>query len=313
MRLGLIVTEYDVEGGTPAIGPSVADLARRAEAVGFASFWATDHLFQAEWGESGRSASDPMLDAYGVLNFVAGLTERMTLGAMVSPVGFRQPGLLAKMVTTLDVLSGGRAMLGLGAGWYEREHVGLGLPFPPLAERFERLEETLRIVHQMWSDDDGPFAGTHFQLAETLNRPQPISRSHPPILVGGAGERKTLRLVAQYADACNLYPTPDLPHKLDVLREHCEASGRVYDAIEKTVQLHAPVSADGAGETQSPDEFLDTLHNMAGLGIDHAVLIIPGMHRPGLLELFGERIVPEATRIAVAGRLAADHGDRSPD
>ena len=176
-----------------------------------------------------------MLEAYTTLGFLAAHTERVKLLTVVTAVVYREPGLLAKIVTTLDVLSGGRAMLGIGAAWNEEESRGLGLFFPPTAERFERLEEALQICLQMWSDDDGPYEGKHYQLERTLNSPQPLSRPHPPILIGGAGERKTLRLVAQYADACNIFARPELAHKLDVLREHCEREGRDYDEIEKTV------------------------------------------------------------------------------
>ena len=302
MRLDVMLTEYGFPGGVPAIGPAIADVARRADSAGFGSVWVTDHLFQSEWPGSGRSATDPMLEAYSTLAFIAAATERIGLGAMVTPVTFRQPGLLAKTVTTLDVLSGGRATLGIGAGWDEREHVGLGVPFPPLAERFERLEETLRIVRQMWSDDDGPFEGMHYQLAETIGEPRPISRPHPPIVVGGGGEKKTLRLVAQYADACNLYPTLELPHKLDVLRRHCAHMGRNYDEIERTVQLWGNVATDGAEGSQSPEQLLATLAELAGQGIDRAILIVPERAMAATVDLIGERVLPEAAGLTTAGR-----------
>src|ERR1700722_2202165 len=178
--------------------------------------------------ENFSTAQDPMLEGYTSLGFLAAKTERIKLGRLGTGVSYRPPGLLAKIVTTLDVVSGGRAQLGIGAAWYEREHLGLGVPFPPLGERFERLEEALRICLQMWSDDDGPFEGTHYQLAETLCSPAPVSSPRPRILIGGGGERKTLRLVAGYADACNLFATSPagVKHKLDVLAEHCEAAGR---------------------------------------------------------------------------------------
>lgn len=296
----MIVTEYGDPATTATLGPRLADLARRAEAAGFASFVVTDHLFQAEWPGAPRTVRDPMLECYGVLSFVAGATTTMRLGAMVSPVTFREPGLLAKQVTTLDVLSGGRAMLGIGAGWYEREHAGLGIPYGPLAERFERLEEAVRIVRQMWSDDDGPFAGQHYHLAETIGEPRPISRPHPPILIGGAGERKTLRLVARYADACNLYDTPELSHKLDVLRAHCEALGRDPAELTRTVQLHAPVPA--TGDDAAAATLVDKLRGMAALGIDEAILIIPQLWAPGVIERFGREIVPAAAGMVVVGR-----------
>ena len=302
MRLDVMLTEYGFPGGGAATGPAIADVARRADAGGFGSVWVTDHLFQSEWPGSGRLASDPMLEAYTTLAFAAGHTERVRLGAMVSPVTFRQPGVLAKIVTTLDVLSGGRAALGIGAGWDEREHRGLGIPFPPLAERFQRLEETLRIVRQMWSDEDGPFDGEHYRLEETICEPRPISQPHPPIVVGGGGERKTLRLVARYADACNLYPTPELPRKLEVLRGHCADVGRDYDDIERTVQLFGNVSTGGTDGTQTPDQLLDTLADLAGNGIDRAILILPGPAMAATVDLLGERVLPAAAGLVTAGR-----------
>ena len=300
MRLGMIVTEYGDPAATATLGPRLADLARRVETAGFASLLVTDHLFQAEWPGAPRTVRDPMLECYGVLGFVAGATATMRLGAMVSPVTFREPGLLAKQVTTLDVLSGGRAMLGIGAGWYEREHVGLGIPYPSLAERFERLEEAVRIIRQMWSDDDGPFAGQHYQLTETIGKPRPLSRPAPPIVIGGAGERKTLRLVAQYADATNLYDTPELAHKLDVLRRHCDDLDRDPAEITRTVQMHAPIPS--IGDDAAVVALLDRLRGMAALGIDEAILIIPGMWSPGVIERLGQEIVPVAGEMAAAGR-----------
>ena len=299
MRIGIQVSRFNYPGGTVTIGPTFADLARRSDAAGFASFWVMDHFFQME---RVAPAEDPMLEGYTALGFAAGVTERLKLGTMVTGVTYRYPGLLAKTVTTLDVLSGGRAYLGIGAAWYEREHLGLGVPYPPLKERFERLEEALRIVRQMWSDNDGPYQGTHYQLAETLNHPQAISQPHPPILIGGSGERKTLRLVAQYADACNLFASPELAHKIDVLKGHCETVGRDYAEIEKTTLIGIPLTTDGANGTQTPDQALETLRGLASLGIDQAILGIPNMTDPGVLELFGRAIIPAAGEIAVAGR-----------
>src|SRR5580700_10108993 len=228
MELDLHVSRFDWAGGPAGIGPGVADLAQRAEAIGVRTLSFMDHFFQMD---AMAPAEDPMLEGYTALGFVAGKTDRLRLRLLVGGVTYRYPGLLAKTVTTLDVLSGGRAKLGLGAAWYEREHKGLGVPFPPISERFERLEETLQICHQMWSDDDGPFVGTHYQLAETICSPRPIQQPGPKILVGGSGERKTLRLVAQYADACNIFAvSPEVvAHKLKVLARHCDAEGRNPD------------------------------------------------------------------------------------
>src|SRR4051794_38842856 len=232
MDLDLHVWRFDWAGGPSAIGPAVGDLAQRAEAIGVRKLSFMDHFFQME-----RVAppEDPMLEGYTALGFVAGRTQRLRLRLLVTGVTYRHPGLLAKSVTTLDVLSGGRAELGIGAAWYEREHRGLGVPFPPLAERFELLDETLQIAKQMWSGGAGPYRGKHFTLDEAMCRPLPVSRPHPPILVAGGGEKKTLRLVAKYADACNLFGDADaVRHKLDVLKRHCEEVGRDYAEIEKT-------------------------------------------------------------------------------
>jgi len=242
-----------------------------------------DHYFQME---QAASADEPMLEGYTTLGYVAAKTERMTLGLLVTGVMYRYPGLLAKIVTTLDVLSGGRARLGIGASWYEREQLGLGVPVVPVAERFERLEETLRICLQMWSDNNGPFHGRHYQLAETLCVPAPISRPHPPILVGGGGEKKTLLLAARYADACNLFGTSpaDVAHKLDVLRSHCDAEGRDYDSIEKTVLAVRPVLAD-------VDAFIAAAGEYAALGVTE-VQTMPDRHPVEFAEQIAERVLP---------------------
>jgi F420-dependent oxidoreductase-like protein len=235
MDLDLHVWRFDWAGTPASTGPAVGALAQRAEAIGVRALSFMDHFFQME---ARAPAEDPMLEGYTALAFVAGRTERLRLRLLVTGVTYRHPGLLAKTVTTLDVLSGGRAELGIGAAWYEREHRGLGVPFPPLSERFERLEETLQICLQMWSDDDGPYEGRHHQLAETLCRPMPVSSPRPRIMVGGSGERKTLRLVAQYADACNIFGDPDVvAAKVDVLRRHCDDLGRDPGEIEVTALL----------------------------------------------------------------------------
>jgi F420-dependent oxidoreductase-like protein len=235
MNLDLHCWRFDWAGSPDRIGPGVADLARRSEALGVRTLSFMDHWFQME---RVAPATDPMLEGYSALGFVAGCTETLRLRLLVTGVTYRHPGLLAKTVTTVDVLSVGRAELGIGAAWYDREHDALGVPFPPLAERFERLEEALQICLQMWSDDDGPYEGTHYQLAETLCRPEPVSAPHPRILIGGSGERKTLRLVAQYADACNIMGEPDvIRHKVDVLHRHCADVGRDPSEIEVSVMF----------------------------------------------------------------------------
>jgi F420-dependent oxidoreductase-like protein len=265
IKLGVSCTSFTWNGGDVAIRDKFAAAARGAEERGLHSFWVMDHLWQIEGlGEP----EEPMLESYTALAYAAALTERVTLGTLVTGVPYRPPGLLVKEVTTLDVLSGGRAVLGIGAGWNHEEARGLGLPFPPRAERFGMLEEVLRIARQMWDGDQAPVRGRHFELDRPLNSPASISRPHPLILVGGNGERKTLRLVAQYADACNLFEGVDVPHKLKVLREHCEAVGRSYEAIEKT--LHFRIK-DG----EDPDDTFERCAAWAADGIEHVIAGVP--------------------------------------
>ena len=301
MQIGVQVNQFRPPGGAAAIGPWLAATARRAEDVGFASLWVMDHFFQIP---PIGAAEEPMLEGYSALAYAAAVTERIKLGTMVTGVTYRHPGILVKTVTTLDVLSGGRAYFGIGAGWFEREHAGLGVPFPPVAERFERLEETLQIAHQMWSGDVAPFAGKHYQLAETLGNPPPLSQPHPPVLIGGGGERKTLRLVARYADACNLFAfdLEQVRHKLDVLREHCETEGRPYDAIEKTTIGLPVVSRGGREGTITPEAAIERLGELAALGIDHHLIGMPTDQES--FELLATEVVPQAAKISVAGRLA---------
>ena len=259
MNIDLHVTRFDWAAGTgPAgIAPGVTRLARTTEALGIRALSFMDHFFQMD---AMAPAEDPMLEGYTALGFVAGVTTKLRLRLLVTGVTYRHPGLLAKIVTTLDVLSGGRAELGIGAAWYEREHKGLGLPFPPMSERFERLEECLQICLQMWSADNGAFAGKHYQLAETLCAPAPVSLPRPRIMIGGGGERKTLRLVAQYADACNFFGTPEtVAHKIEVLRGHCDAVGRDIGEIEVTALLQV-------SEDWTPDDVLRTAEAYAAVG-----------------------------------------------
>ena len=289
MKLGLHYWTYSTPADPAAIAPTLAETARIAEQAGISSFTVMDHFFQMD---GVAPAEEPMLEGYTTLGFLAGRTERMTLGLLVTGVMYRYPGVLAKTVTTLDVLSGGRARLGLGASWYEREQRGLGVPVVPVRERFERLEETLQICLQMWSDDNGPYTGRHYQLTETLCMPAPLTRPRPPIMIGGAGERRTLLLVARYADACNLFGAgvPEVARKLDVLRGHCEAEGRDYDRIEKTVLYVRPVLSD-------VDAFLADAAGYAGLGITE-LQVMPDRHPVHFAEQLAEAVVPRATAVA---------------
>jgi len=292
MKIGLQVPSFSWPGGAAEIGAKFSEIARAADDAGFASFWVMDHFFQIP---PVGPAEQEMLESYAALSFAAAVTRRVSLGAMVTGVTYRNPGVLLKTATTLDVLSAGRAYLGIGAAWFEREHKGLGVLFPPLGERFERLEEALRIAQQMWSPENGPFQGKYYRLAETLCSPAPISRPHPRILIGGQGEKKTLRLVARYADACNLFEFlgPDtLARKLDVLRRHCDTEKRDFASIEKTT-LGTVTLAPGK---QSAADVIASCRTLAGLGFDQAIFNLPNVHELAPLEIFAKEIIP-----AVAG------------
>ena len=266
MDLGFHIPVFDIDGGPTAIAGELAAVGKAAEEAGATWLSFMDHFFQIE--PTGLPAEANMLEGYTSLGYLAAHTTSVDLGLLVTGVTYRHPGLLAKIVTTLDILSGGRAVLGIGAAWFEREHLGLGVPYPPLAERFERLEETLQICNQMWDPaDNGPFQGTHYQLAETLCSPQPINR--PKVSIGGGGERKTLRLVAQYGDACNLFGSSpdDVARKLEVLRRHCDELGRDYDTIRKTILANNP-----RPEPDTLDDFVTHMADYAELGIDTAII-----------------------------------------
>jgi F420-dependent oxidoreductase-like protein len=295
MKLGVHLVNFDLPGGPATIGPVLAATGRAAEEAGLDNLSFMDHYFQLEFL---ASAEDPMLEGYTALGFLAAHTSTVELQLLMTGVTYRHPGLLAKIVSTLDVLSGGRAALGIGAAWYEREHRALGVPFPPLAERFERLEETLQVVRQMWSEDNGPFDGKHYRLAETISSPQPLRQPHPPIMVGGGGEKKTLRLVAQYADACNVFAGPgggpdEVAHKLAVLHEWCEQVGRPYDEIRRTVLYNGSVGQDPAGTAS----FVEEMRTLADVGVDE-VHVMPLHGDPvAFVRSLGEHVVPRLSRI----------------
>jgi F420-dependent oxidoreductase-like protein len=265
MDVGIHVPIFDIDGGTTAIAGELARLGAAVEASGANWLSFMDHFFQIE--PTGLPAESNMLEGYTTLGYLAAHTSTVSLGLLVTGVTYRHPGILAKTVTTLDVLSGGRAVLGIGAAWFEREHHGLGVPYPPLAERFERLEEALQICNQMWDpDNNGPYEGKHYQLEETLCSPQPINR--PKVMIGGSGERKTLRLVAQYGDACNLFASSpeEVEHKLNVLRRHCDDVGRDYDEIRKTVMANNPRHT-----RETRNEFVAQMADYAKLGVQTAI------------------------------------------
>jgi F420-dependent oxidoreductase-like protein len=287
VKLGLHISNFTWPEGAPRLGAVLADIASSADEAGFERISVMDHLWQiAVIGPPEHE----MLEAYTALGFVAANTKRAKLLTLVTGVTYRVPGLLAKAVTTLDVLSGGRAMLGLGAAWNEAESKGLGLFFPSTAERFERLEEALRICLQMFHGDETPFHGKHYQLDRPLNSPAPLSKPHPPILIGGGGEKKTLRLVAQYADGCNLFPGPDVQHKLDVLKQHCDTVGRDYDDIEKTVLFNFDLGEKG----EHVADTIAGLRRVAGLGFTVAHGGLRNAWDTTQFELFQKEIIPAA-------------------
>ncbi len=292
MKIGLQVADFTWPGAPASIGPVFGRIAREADEAGLASLWVMDHFFQIS---SIGPPEHEMLEGYSALAFAAGVTRQITLGTMVTGVTYRHPGLLVKTVTTLDVLSGGRAWLGIGAAWNEEEHRGLGVPYPGTSERFERLEETLRLAHQMWTGDERAFSGRHYQLERPLNSPPALSSPHPRILIGGGGEKKTLRLVAQYADACNIFDMgPEAVRaKYDVIREHCAAVGRDPAEIEHTVLSRADL------RTESVDQIIDRLGRLAAIGTDHVILGLADVHEEGLLAPLPE-LVRQAAQIPVA-------------
>ena len=284
MRISLTVTNFSWPHGPARLADELAAIARQADDGGLDTLWVSDHLLQ---GEPGTDPMQEMLEAYTTLGYLAGRTRRIRLGAMVSPVTFRAPALLVKAVTTLDVLSGGRAWLGLGAGYHQGEAEMMGLFLPRTGERLDRMEEALRLALQMWAGDDTAFTGEHYRATKPLNSPLPLTRPHPPILVGGAGEKRTLSAVARYADACNVFDIPDggitIRHKLDVLEAHCAALGRPYETIEKTVSTRL-------GSTDSAASFVDRCGRFGELGIDHAVVLTTGPWTPDAVERLVEAV-----------------------
>ncbi len=290
MRLALHLAHTNWELPPERLGPTLAEV---ADAVGFDAISVSDHLWLHPiiGGPYG-----PQLEAYTTLGFLAAHTRRARLLTLVTAASYRQAGLLAKMVTTLDVLSGGRAMLGIGVGDYPEEAEGLGLPYPPLGERFDLLEETVQACLRMWAGERGDeelLHGTHVQLERVLNLPQSLSRPHPPILIAGSGERRTLPLVARYADACNLRPSPEIPRKLELLRRLCEREGRDYEAIEKT----APFGFDVGPRGETVDELIGQLRWLNGMGIETVFGWVVGVERIAPLEIMGREVIPAVAEL----------------
>jgi F420-dependent oxidoreductase-like protein len=290
MQIGLQIPSF-TWGEDAEIGPTLAKIAETADANGFHSLWLMDHFFQIPGVGDHRQ---PMLEAYTALGFVAGRTERIGLGTLVTGVTYRYPGILAKTVTTLDVLSGGRAWLGIGAAWNQHEHEGLGVPFPPVKERFQDLEDAIHIALQMWSDEDGAFEGKRHHLAETVNQPQSLQRPRPRILIGGSGEKVTLRLVARYADACNLFGDAEtVRRRLGILREHCERESRDYDAIWKTAYYRLDAGREGVRVPQ----MLDEIAAMADAGAQGLIGGCRGVQYLEPLEIIGREVIPKVASL----------------
>jgi len=309
MKIGLQIYHFDWPGSPRNIGKKLAEIARIADSAGFYSLWVMDHFFQVGQGYGPLEA--PMLEGYSAISYLAAVTQQIKVGLMVTGNFYRHPGILIKTVTTLDILSGGRAYLGIGAGWYEREAKGLGVPFPPVRERVERLEETLQIAKHMWRGDQSPFKGRYYQLDEPINNPQPLSQPHPPILIGGEGEKKMLRLVAKYGDACNFQlGTPlkqyaswlreryqnrkeDLTRKLDKLKEHCNKVGRSYDDIERTVLGTIKLTPDA----MSAEELVEICRELAEMGFQHVIFNMPNVHEIKPVKIIGQEVIPQVADI----------------
>ena len=292
MKLGLHIPSTSWDGGAERLGSKLAEVVEAAESAGFETIDVADHLWQHP-NMGGPEAGQ--IEAYTTLGFIAAHTRRVRLLALATAVSYRHAGLLAKMVTTLDVLSGGRAMLGIGAGDYPEEAQGLGLPFPSLGDRFDLLEETVQACLRMWEGKSGgqPFTGNHIRIERPLNLPQSLSHPHPPILIAGSGERRTLPLVARFADACNLRPSPEIPRQLELLRRLCDEAGRDYDAIEKTVPFGFDVGADGS----KVGEVIDKLRWLAGMGTQSVFGWVVGVDQITPLEVMRREVIPAAAEL----------------
>jgi F420-dependent oxidoreductase-like protein len=292
MHIGLQIPSFKYPGGTGAIRPKLKEIVTTAEASGFYSLWVMDHYYQIK-GLFGEAYTDPMLESYTTLGYFAGLTDKAYLGVLVTGVIYRHPAVLMKMVNTLDILSGGRAYLGIGAAWYEDEAKGWGIPYPPTAERFELLEDNLKLAHALWASDETAFEGKYVSAPAITNNPRPLSRPHPRIMVGGTGPKKTLRMVAQYADACNIgdwVGAENMQKAIDDLKQHCESLGRDYNTIEKTALCTVNLSG---GDTV--DSTIVRLKAMSAMGFTHAIFNMPDVQAITPLETFAKEIIPAAS------------------
>ena len=294
MHVGLQIPSFKYPGGTAAIRPKLKEIVTTAESAGFYSLWVMDHYYQIK-GLFGEAYTDPMLESYTTLGYFAGLTEKAYLGVLVTGIIYRHPSVLLKTVNTLDIVSGGRAYLGIGAAWYEDEARGLGIPYPDTAERFERLEENLQLAKALWAGDEAAYTGTHYAAPAITNNPRPLSQPHPRIMVGGTGPNKTLRMVAQYADACNIgdwVGDEKMQQSLDRLKEHCDALGRDYNTIEKTSLCTINLSG-----TDTVASIVDRIKQLAGMGFSHAIFNMPGVYTITPLETFAREIIPAVAHL----------------
>jgi F420-dependent oxidoreductase-like protein len=294
MHIGLQIPSFKYPGGTIAIRPRLKEIVTTAEEAGFYSLWVMDHYYQIK-GLFGEAYTDPMLEAYTTLGYFAGLTEKAYLGVLVTGVIYRHPSVLLKMVNTLDILSGGRAYLGIGAAWYEEEAKGFGIPYPSTSERFEHLEDNLQLARALWNRDETSFDGQHFSAPAITNNPRPLSNPHPRILIGGTGPKKTLRMVAQYADACNIgdwVGTENMQKALDTLKAHCENLGRDYNTIEKTSLGTVHLSGD-----DTADSVIRRIQDLSEMGFTHAIFNMPDVYKITPLETFAKAIIPVVAEV----------------
>ncbi len=289
MKIGLQIPSFKYPGGTAAIRPTLKEIVTTAEAAGFYSLWVMDHFYQIK-GMFGEAYTDPMLESYTTLGYIAGLTEKAYLGVLVTGVVYRYPSVLMKMVNTLDILSGGRAYLGIGAAWYEQEAKGFGIPYPPTAERFDLLEDNLKLAKALWNGDEISYEGKHFSAPAITNNPRPLSKPHPRIMIGGTGPNKTLRMVAQYADACNIgdwVGKENMQKALDTLKEHCDALGRDYNTIEKTSLCTVNLSGN-----DTANSIIGLIKGLSEMGFTHAIFNMPDVHKVSPIETFAKEIIP---------------------
>ena len=294
MHIGLQIPSFKYPGGTAAIRPKLKEIVTTAEAAGFYSLWVMDHYYQIK-GLFGEAYTDPMLESYTTLGYFAGLTEKAYLGVLVTGVIYRHPSVLMKMVNTLDILSGGRAYLGIGAAWYEDEAKGYGIPYPPTAERFEQLEDNLQLAHALWASDETAFAGKHFAAPAITNNPRPLATPHPRLMIGGTGPKKTLRMVAQYGDACNIgdwVGAENMQKALDDLKGHCDALGRDYASVEKTSLGTVHLSGD-----DTVASIISRIEGLAAMGFTHAIFNMPDVYTITPLEVFGKEIIPAVAEL----------------